>query len=253
MVVGLTDEELTRYDRQLKVSTFGIDKQLKLKQASVLIAGVGGLGSAAAYYLVAAGVGKVKLVDEGRVELSNLNRQILYSTNDLGRLKVTVASRRLRDLNPEVDVVGISEKISESTINGLLEDVDLVIDGQDNFKTRLLINEKCVKKKIPLIHAAVHGFEGRLMTIIPYEGPCLRCLLPEPPPEPHMIPVMAPVPGIIGALQALEAIKVLAGVGEPAVGKLIILNGRKWSFYAIDVKKDPECPTCGGKRIMAKD
>ncbi|RLG01787.1 MAG: adenylyltransferase [Thaumarchaeota archaeon] len=249
MTVGLTNEELARYDRQLKVPTFGVNEQIKLKQASILIAGVGGLGSAAAYYLVAAGVGKVKLVDEGRIELSNLNRQILYSTNDLGKLKVTVASRRLRDLNPEVDIVGISEKISESTINGLLKDIDLVIDGQDNFKTRFLINEECVKKKIPLIHAAVYGFEGRLMTIIPYKGPCLRCLLPEPPPEPPIVPVMAPTPGILGALQALEAIKVLAGVGEPAIGKLIIVDGRELSFYTINVEKDPECPICGEKKV----
>jgi len=241
----LTREEMERYDRQLRIPYFGEEAQLRLKNSAVLVAGVGGLGSAAALYLAAAGVGRLRIIDDGFVELSNLNRQVLYSTEDLGRPKVLAAAGRLMALNPAIEVEAIQERMTEENVEELIEGVDLVVDGQDNFRIRFAINAACVKKSKPYIYGAVYGMEGRLMTIIPSKGPCLRCLIPGNPGEVEVVPVVGPAPGIVGALEALEAIKLLTGLGEPAVGRLLIIDGERFSFEVVEVRRDPNCPVCG--------
>jgi molybdopterin/thiamine biosynthesis adenylyltransferase len=241
----LSPEELEKYDRQLRLLGFGIESQLRLKRSRVLVIGVGGLGSAAAFYLTSAGVGLLRIIDDGYVELSNLNRQILYNIGDIGRRKVDVAAKRLRELNPEVEVEAVGEKLTEEDVREMLLDIDLAVDCLDNFRTRFILNDACVEFGKPLIHGAVYGAEGRLMTIIPGKGPCLRCLIPREPAEHDKIPVLGPLPGIIGALEALEAIKVITGLGEPAVGKLIVIDGTDLSFYTIGIGRNPSCPACG--------
>ncbi len=218
---------------------------MKLKESTVLVAGVGGLGSAAAIYLTAAGVGKLRIVDHEEIELSNLNRQILYSTEDIDRPKVSVASEKLKAINPNVEIEAVKEKITEANIHDLLEDVDVVVDGQDNFKTRFIINKACIEDFKPFVHGAVYAFEGRLMTIVPGKGPCLRCLIPRDPKQVTPVPVFGPLPGIVGVFEALEAIKLLTGIGETALGKLLIIDGETLSFYKVDIKRDPNCPICG--------
>ena len=243
----LSPEEIERYDRQILIPSFGIEAQLKLERSTVLVAGVGGLGSAASIYLAAAGIGRIRLVDEGEIELSNLNRQILYSTEDIGKPKVLVASKRLRALNPTIEVEAIQEKITDSNIGDFLEGVGVVVDGQDNFRTRFIINKACVERGKPFIYGAVYGLEGRLMTIIPGKTACLSCLIPTLPRDPVKIPTVGPVPGLVGALEALEAIKLITGVGEPFTNRLLIIAGEDLSFYTLEVKRDPKCQVCGGK------
>ena len=244
----LTQEELERYDRQLRILGFGGRAQSKLKGSTVLIVGAGGLGSAASIYLAAGGIGKLRIVDHGEVELSNLNRQILYTTQDIGKLKVEVASRKLLELNPEIKIDPIQDEVTEETLPSMLKGVDIVLDCLDNFRTRFLLNQACINDSKPLVHGAVYGLEGRLMTIIPGKGPCLRCLMPKDPEEHKVIPVLGPLPGIVGALEALEAIKLLTGLGRPSVGRLLIIDGEDLSFYSVEVKPNPRCSVCGKKR-----
>jgi len=180
---SLTKLELERYDRQIRMPNIGINGQEKLKSSKIVIAGMGGLGCASATYLAAAGIGELVLIDKEKIELSNLNRQILYWTKDVGKYKVNSAKEKLIKLNPEIKILAIKEEINEDNIKELINGANVVIDGQDNFKTRFIINKACVELKIPFIYAAVQGLEGRLMTIIPGEGPCLRCLIPIDPPE----------------------------------------------------------------------
>jgi molybdopterin/thiamine biosynthesis adenylyltransferase len=241
----LSPEELERYDRQLRLFGFGVESQLRLKASRALIVGVGGLGSAAALYLASAGVGFLRIIDDGYVELSNLNRQILYNTGDISRRKVYVAAKSLRGLNPDVKVEAVGEKLTEGNVREMLSDVDLAVDCLDNFRARFILNDACVELGKPLIHGAIYGAEGRLMTIIPGKGPCLRCLIPREPAEHDKIPVLGPLPGIVGALEALEAIKVITGLGEPAVGKLIVIDGMDLSFYTMEIRRNPGCPACG--------
>ncbi len=241
---SLSVRELERYDRQIRISEIGFEKQLKLKNSRVLVAGVGGLGGVAVLYLTAAGVGSIRIVDEGILELNNLNRQIIYSEKDVGRLKVEAAAERLKSLNPDIVVEPIPHKITLENVDELLNNVDLVIDGLDNFKTRFIINDKCVERGIPFIHGAVYSLEGRLMTIIPGETPCLRCLIPSPPPEYDIIPVIGPVPGIIGCLEALEAIKIITGIGKPLTNRILIFDGFNLDFTYLPITKSPRCPVC---------
>ena len=245
----LVEDELERYDRQLRMPGFGVEAQLKLKRSAALIVGAGGLGSVVSLYLAAAGVGRLRIVDNGDVELSNLNRQILYSTNDIGKQKVVIASRKLKELNPRISIEPVSEEITEENLPNLLDGMDVVVDCLDNFRSRFILNRACIKHGKPLIHGAIYGLEGRLMTIIPGKSPCLACLIPQEPKETPIVPVLGPLPGIIGAFEALEAIKLLTGIGEPSIGRLLVIDGEDLSFYSIEVKRNPDCPVCG-KRGM---
>jgi molybdopterin/thiamine biosynthesis adenylyltransferase len=241
--MSLSPEELARYDRQLSV--IGVEGQEKLKKARVLIVGVGGLGSIVSLYLVAAGVGELVLLDEGVVELSNLNRQILYDTSDVGKPKVTVASEKLRRLNPWVSIKPIQARTSEELLDKLVGEVDLVIDALDNWESRLVLNKVCVKHNKPLIHAGVQGFYGQLMVVVPRVTPCLQCIVPRSPLTPSKIPVLPPTPGVLGSLQANEALKIITGIGKPALNKLIVYDGLKMEFTAVNVYRNPNCPICG--------
>jgi molybdopterin/thiamine biosynthesis adenylyltransferase len=242
-VAVLTPEELERYDRQLRV--WGVEAQERLRRSTALVVGVGGLGSPVAMYLAAAGVGRLVLVDPEVVELSNLNRQVLHWTTDLGRAKVESAAEKLRRLNPHVEVVAVRRRIEslEDAVQ-LVREVDVVVDCLDNWRTRFLINEACVRLGKPLVHAAVRGLYGQLMVVKPGEGPCLRCLVPEEPPQEERIPVAGPTPGALGALEAMEAVKLLTGYGEPLVGKLLVYDGLHGSVDVIAVRKRENCPVC---------
>jgi len=244
-VPSLSPEELRRYDRQMRVEGFGREGQEKLKKARVAIVGLGGLGCPSSTYLAAAGVGFLKLVDKGVVDLSDLNRQFLYSQEDLGLPKVEVAARRLRALNPHVEVEPIKVELDKEGLLDLFKDVDLVVDGLDNWRTRFLVNKACVELRIPFIHAGVRGFYGQLTTILPGEGPCLRCILRAHPPEEEVIPVLGPTPAVLGALQALEAIKLITGLGRPLIGRLLVFDGLEMRLEEIHVSRDKKCPVCG--------
>lgn len=245
--IELTSREIERYDRQIRLSELGLEGQRKLKGAKVLVAGLGGLGCPASIYLVAAGIGRVILVDRERVELSNLNRQILHWDKDIGRFKVDSAVEKLRQLNQDVEVEGRIVEINEENVYNLVKEVDVVVDGMDNFKTRFILNKACIDLGVPFIHGAIYGLEGRLMTIVPGEGPCLRCLIPVDPPEIKPFPVLGATPGVIACLQAIEAVKLITGMGVPCVGKLLIFDGLEMEFHKIEVRKSPSCRVCGEK------
>lgn len=239
----LAKNELERYHRQIMIDGFGEEGQEKLKKAKVFIAGAGGLGTIVAFYLTAAGVGKIRIVDPDRVELSNLNRQVLYWEKDIGRRKVELAKERLGSLNSGVQIEGFQETVTEDNVYDLLNGCDLMIDGLDNFPARFLLNKVAIEKNIPLFHGAVYGFEGRAMTIIPGETACLRCLYPETPSS-RKNPVIGVTPAVIGGIQAAEAIKYVLKVGELLSGRLLIYDGLGSRFFEIDLKRDPECKEC---------
>ncbi len=241
------DLELLRYSRQIMIRGFGLEGQKKLKSAKVAVAGIGGLGSPASYYLAAAGVGYLRLIDCDVVELSNLNRQILHWSSDIDRPKVESAAMKLSLLNPNVRIDAINDRITADNVDSLLRGIDLVVDGQDNLKTRMIINEFAVKKKIPYIYAAIYGMEGYMMTIIPYEGPCLKCMYPGESPQPEQFPVLGTTPGVMGCLEATEAIKLITGIGNLTVGRLLVYDGEDMHFQEVFIKRSPKCPVCGSK------
>lgn len=248
--IELTDEMIIRYSRQIILDEVGGEGQKKLLSASVFIAGTGGLGVPAAMYLVAAGVGRVAIADFDKVDLSNLQRQVLYYTEDVGKPKVEVAAEKLRKINPDVDVVPINEKINASNVIDLIKDYDIVLDGSDNFSARYVISDSCVILKKPYVYGSVLRFEGQVSTFISTEGPCYRCLYPSPPP-PGMIPscqeagVLGVVPGIIGLIQANEVLKLILGKGNPLVGKLLVFDALSTEFSIYSVRKRRDCPVCG--------
>jgi adenylyltransferase/sulfurtransferase len=247
---ALTPDELRRYSRHLSLPEFGEAGQRRLRQSRVLIVGAGGLGSPASMYLAAAGVGAMGLVDFDVVDETNLQRQILYSRADVGRPKLDAAIERLRGLNPHVDLIPHREPFSTRTAAALVEAYDVVVDGTDNFPTRYLVNDACVMAATPNVYGSVARFEGQAAVFAAPGGPCYRCLHPEPPP-PGLIPncaeggVLGVLPGLVGTIQAAEAIKVIAGVGQPLVGRLLIVDALKMSFRRITLPRDPECPVCG--------
>jgi len=238
----LSDRELARYNRQITISGWGKEGQEKLKKAKVVVAGAGGLGSAILIYLAAAGVGHIRVIDCDKVETTNLNRQVLFSDQDIGRRKALVAAERLEFLNYDIRVEPIVDVIGADNVSDLVADY-LIIDAMDNRPARFLLNRVAVQRKSPLFHGAVYAWEGRVTTIIPDETPCLQCLyqgvIPGKP------PVVGVTPAVIGSIQAAEAIKYLLGVGELLTGRLLMYDGLAMTFSEMRVKKDPDCPECG--------
>jgi len=246
----LSSDELQRYSRHLTLPAFGKEGQEKLKNASVLLVGAGGLGSPAAMYLAAAGVGRIGLVDFDEVEASNLQRQILYGTNDVGRPKLEAASERLNDLNPHVDIEAHEVRLTSENALDIIDDYDVVADGTDNFPTRYLVNDACVMTGTPNVYASIYRFEGQVSVFATDDGPCYRCLYEEPPP-PGLVPscaeggVLGILPGFIGTLQATEVIKLLADLGEPLIGRLLMVDALSMNFRTLNVPRNPDCPVCG--------
>ena len=247
----LSAEELNRYSRHLMMPEVTPDGQRRLKAARVLCIGAGGLGSPAALYLAAAGVGTIGIVDFDDVDLSNLQRQILHGTSDIGRGKLESAQDRLHDANPEIGIELHKCRFSSSNATELVAQYDLIVDGSDNFPTRYLSNDVCVFARKPNVYGSVFRFEGQTTVFAPHlGGPCYRCLFPEPPP-PDTVPncaeagVLGVLPGIIGMLQAIEAIKLIVGIGEPLVGRLLHFDALRMKFRELNLRRDPQCPVCG--------
>ncbi len=246
-----SEEQIHRYSRQMILPGIGGKGQRKLGEARVFIMGAGGLGSPAAIYLAAAGVGTIGLADFDRVELHNLQRQILHKTDDVGRLKVESGKETLKSLNPEVRVQIYSERITSANIRDIIKGYHLVLDGSDNFPTRFLVNDACFFEKKTLISGAILRFDGQLSTFKPHAGgPCYRCLLPEPP-LPGLVPscqeagVLGAVAGVIGLLQANEALKEILGIGQSMAGRFIFFNALSLNFNEVKIEKNPACPLCG--------
>jgi sulfur-carrier protein adenylyltransferase/sulfurtransferase len=252
----LTQDERQRYARHLILPEVGPEGQRRLKAARVLLVGAGGLGSPAALYLAAAGVGHLGLVEFDLVDESNLQRQVLHGTKDVGRPKLDSARDRLRDLNPGVHVEGHAARLDRTNALGLVQDHDLVVDGTDNFATRYLVNDACVLTGRPNVYGSVFRFEGQASVFATADGPCYRCLFPEPPP-PGAVPscaeggVLGVLPGLIGLVQATETLKLLLGAGAPLVGRLLLVDALTMEFRQVKVRKDPRCPACGTREIKA--
>ncbi|MBV8065295.1 MAG: molybdopterin-synthase adenylyltransferase MoeB [Actinobacteria bacterium] len=240
-----------RYSRHLLIPEVGEEGQLKLLDARVLLIGAGGLGSPASLYLAAAGVGRLGIVDDDVVDESNLQRQIAHSTERLGESKAESAKRTLQALNPDVDVVTYKERLTSENVDRILADGwDVIVDGADNFPTRYLLNDAAVWHDIPIVHGSIYRFEGQVTVLKPHEGPCYRCLFPQPPP-PELAPscaeggVLGVLPGIVGSLQASEALKLALGIGEPLVGRLLLFDALSTEFNEVTLRRDPNCPVCG--------
>ena len=249
-MIEFTDEQIERYSRHIILPEVGGAGQQKMLEARIILLGAGGLGSPAAYYLAAAGIGNLGIVDFDQVDLSNLQRQIIHSTERIGMLKTESAKKTIQALNPDVNVTLYNEKIDSSNILSIIKDYDYVVDGSDNFPTRYLVNDACVMENKTLIHGSIYRFEGQVTVFKPNSGPCYRCLYPEPPP-PGMSPncqeggVLGVLAGIIGNLQVVEVLKLILGIGEPLVGKLLIYDALKTEFRNLNLRKDASCPLCG--------
>jgi adenylyltransferase/sulfurtransferase len=246
----LSSSELTRYSRHLLLEEVGKDGQVRLKQARALVIGMGGLGSPISLYLAAAGVGTIGIVDFDAVELSNLQRQILHSTESVGKKKTQSAKARLLEVNPEITVIVHEERISVENALSLIGDYDLIIDGTDNFQTRYLVNDACVLGKKPLVYGSIFRFEGQATVFSPPEGPCYRCIYPDPP-EAGAVPncaeggVLGVLAGVIGSIQAAEAIKLILGRGQSLMGRLLLYDALEANFDTLNLKRNPNCPLCG--------
>jgi molybdopterin/thiamine biosynthesis adenylyltransferase/rhodanese-related sulfurtransferase len=245
----LTPEQRERYSRHMLVPEIGAEGQQKLLDAKVLLLGAGGLGSPTALYLAAAGVGTIGIVDDDDVDLSNLQRQVIHTTDRIGMPKVDSAEQAMKDLNPDVDVVKYQTRLDASNIMEIIEGYDVIVDGADNFPTRYLLNDASVRLRIPVVSASILGFDGQLSVFAPYEGPCYRCLYPVPPPA-ELAPscgangVLGVLPGTMGLLQATEVVKLITGAGEPLVGRLLLYEALGATFTELKVRRDPECAIC---------
>ena len=256
-------QQLDRYARHIILPGVGAEGQRRLLEARVLVVGAGGLGSPVLLYLAAAGVGRIHLIDDERVEASNLQRQVVHGLSSVGRFKTTSAAERLADLNPDVTVVEHRERLTRDNARTLVRDVDLVLDGSDNFPTRYLVNDACVLEGTPLVYGALSQFEGQVSVFAAAEpegrgrGPCYRCLFPQPP-EPGTVPscaeagVFGVLPGIVGGLMANEALKLLVGLGTPLVGTLLHVDAMGGEFRRFELARDPACPVCGDRPTLTE-
>lgn len=244
-MVKLTERDKERYNRQMLIPDWGDEGQRKLKGAKVFIAGAGGLGSPASIYLAVVGVGHIKIIDKDVPELSNLNRQILHTETDIGRPKVESAKESLNALNPDITVEPVRATITEDNALDLVDDSDIILDCMDNFPTRYILNKTAIKLGIPFIHGSIWGIEGRTTFITPGKTPCLRCIFPDAPPK-EIFPVLGATPGVIGCIQATEAIKYFIGIGKVLTNRLLVYDGERMEFHIIKVKRDPNCRDCSG-------
>jgi len=250
----LTSEEVLRYSRHLILPDVGLEGQRRLKAARVLLIGAGGLGSPAALYLAAAGLGTLGLVDFDVVDATNLQRQILHGTKDVGRPKLASAADRIYDVNPNVEIEAFETKLTSENALDIIRHFDIVVDGTDNFQTRYLTNDACVLLGKPNVYGSIYRFEGQVSVFATQDGPCYRCLFPEPPP-PGLVPscaeggVLGLLPGLVGTLQATEAVKLILGIGEPLVGRLLLVDALGATFRTVHLRKDPKCPACGTHEI----
>jgi adenylyltransferase/sulfurtransferase len=249
-VQRLTEDQIRRYHRHIIMPQVGPIGQRKLLNARVLLLGAGGLGSPAALYLAAAGVGTIGIVDFDTVDVSNLQRQILHTTANIGKLKVDSAAEMLNAINPDVNVVKFPVALRSDNVFDVIKDFDIIVDGTDNFQTRYLINDASVMTRKPVVHGSIFQFDGQVTVFKPFEGPCYRCLFPSPPP-PGSVPncaeagVLGVLPGIVGCIEAVEAMKLILGEGEPLIGRLLIFDALAMEFSVVKIRRDPACPVCG--------
>jgi len=244
----LSPSEIERYSRQMLITGWGIEGQEKLKKAKVAIVGIGGLGCLSSLYLAAAGIGKIILIDREKFELNNLNRQILCWVKDIGRPKAEVAKEKLLAFNPEIEIIAFNTEISKENIDKIIGKVDVIVDGLDNWKTRFMINEYCVSNKIPFVHAGVTEMHGQITTIVPGKGPCLRCIFPKTPREMRYFPIMGATPALLASLQVMETIKLITGIGQPLIGRILFMDGKEVNAEVIKIEKMANCPVCGESR-----
>ena len=255
--VVLSSEQKQRYSRHLLIPEVGSEGQAKLLNSKALLIGAGGLGSPAALYLAAAGVGTIGIVDFDIVDVSNLQRQIVHTTDRVGERKVESARKSINALNPDIKVVAHEEMLVAENVERIIAGYDVILDGTDTFETRYILNDAAVAAGIPVVHASVFRFEGQLTTFVPYEGPCYRCLYPTPPP-PELAPgcsvagVLGVVPGILGMLQANEALKVLLGIGNTLAGRLLLFDALETEFTELKLRRDPNCPVCSDAAVQAR-
>ncbi|MFC0082623.1 molybdopterin-synthase adenylyltransferase MoeB [Aciditerrimonas ferrireducens] len=256
----LSPDQRNRYQRHLLLPEVGVEGQLKLLDSKVLLLGAGGLGSPAALYLAAAGVGTLGIIDMDVVDASNLQRQILHNLDRLGQRKVDSAKQAIAALNPDVEVRTYDVRLGADNVLDIIDGYDVIVDGTDNFPTRYLVNDASLLKRIPVVHGSIFRFEGQVTVFDPYNGPCYRCMIPEPPP-PELAPscaeagVLGVLPGIVGSIQALEAIKLILGLGDPLVGRLLAFDALEETFRTFKVRRDPNCPVCGehaGEIVIAE-
>src|SRR5437870_4940097 len=255
--LDLTQSEVARYSRHLIMPEVGMDGQKKLKAASVLLIGAGGLGSPLGLYLAAAGIGRIGLVDFDVVDFSNLQRQVLHGTPDVGRPKLQSAKEKLHAINPEVQLDLYDTRLTAANALAILQPYDIVIDGTDNFPTRYLVNDACVLLKKPNVYGSIFRFDGQASVFAPPHGPCYRCLYPEPPP-PGEVPscaeggVLGILPGLVGCIQATEAVKLILGKGSPLIGRLLLYDALQMTFQEFKVRRNPKCPVCGDNPSVTK-
>ncbi|MCK5154887.1 MAG: HesA/MoeB/ThiF family protein [Spirochaetales bacterium] len=240
-------DQYKTYFRQLIYPGWGVEAQEKVGRATVLLAGTGGLASAAAMYLAAAGVGKLILCDPDTVEETNLNRQILHAETNLGKLKVDSAKEMISQLNPRVEIKAVPQRLTDETIHTAAAGTDIIVDCLDSFESRFIVNKYCVGREIPMVHAGMYGMSGQITVFYPDTAPCLACLIPEKVDTKGPIPVIGAAVGVLSSMQALEVLKLITGIGEPLLGRMLIFDGTKAEFDEVRISPDPACPVCGKK------
>src|SRR6202521_2574153 len=254
---ALSKQEIQRYSRHLIMPEVGMEGQLKLAQAKVLMIGAGGLGAPLGLYLAAAGVGRLGIVDFDVVDITNLQRQVTFTTSDIGRAKLDAAKDRLAGLHPKIQIDTYTTRLTSDNALDLFKDYDIIVDGTDNFPTRYLVNDACVLLNKPNVYGSIFRFEGQASVFATKQGPCYRCLYPEPPP-PGLVPscaeggVLGVLPGVIGCIQATETVKLILGIGETLVGRLLLYDALSMRFRELKLRKNPECPVCGEHRTITK-